>query len=86
MGLNDVDNEYLRILVHKFSGGPAGASTLATALSDDIQTVEEYIEPYLIRTGFIRKTGRGRVATDKAYKHLKVTKTSAELQAQRTLV
>lgn len=71
-GLTSMDVKYLRTLVQKFAGGPVGVSTLATALSEDIQTLEEYIEPYLIQLGFIKKTPRGRVATEKAYTHLQV--------------
>ncbi|OGK20053.1 Holliday junction DNA helicase RuvB [Candidatus Roizmanbacteria bacterium RIFCSPHIGHO2_02_FULL_37_13b] len=86
MGLNEVDNEYIHVLINKFSGGPVGVSTLATAMSDDIQTLEEYIEPYLIRTGFIKKTSRGRVATNKAYEHLHLTIPTALVDPQQALV
>ena len=81
-GLTDIDKKYLIAIVNKFSGGPVGASTLGTALSEDIQTIEEYIEPYLIRTGFIKKTPRGRVATEKAYKHLGVIRPKSSEQVR----
>lgn len=69
-GLTDIDIVYLKLLINKFGGGPAGVSTLATAMSEDKQTIEEFIEPYLTQIGFIKKTPRGRVATDTAYHHL----------------
>lgn len=84
IGLTDIDKEYLRIIIEKFNGGPVGVSTLASSLSEDQQTIEEFIEPYLIRLGFIKKTPKGRLATEKAYSHLNVPKTNEE--KQETLV
>lgn len=75
-GLHDMDMKYLKAIVTKFEGGPVGASTLSTLLSEDQQTIEEFIEPYLIQTGFIKKTPKGRVATQKAYQHLGMKKNS----------
>lgn len=69
-GLTDIDVKYLQIIAHKFAGGPVGLSTLATSLSEDQQTIEEFIEPYLIQLGFMKKTQKGRVITEKAFKHL----------------
>lgn len=82
-GLNDIDIKYLSALIKKFDGGPVGASTMATVLSEDQQTIEEFIEPYLIQMGFIKKTPRGRVATSKAYQHLGVSKKAADLEQQK---
>lgn len=69
-GLELMDRKYLHILIAKFSGGPVGIETLSTALSEDKQTLEEFIEPFLIQTGLIKKTARGRIATKKAFNHL----------------
>lgn len=70
LGLDAIDNKILRTIINTFKGGPVGASTIATAISEDQGTYEEVYEPYLIKEGFILRTQRGRVVTDKAYKHL----------------
>lgn len=70
VGLNTIDREYLTTIAEKFVGGPVGLSTLSASLSEDQQTIEEFIEPYLIKLGFIKKTQKGRVLTEKAYQHL----------------
>ena len=70
LGLDRGDQEYLRTLCEKFAGGPAGVSTLSAAIGEDDRTIEEVIEPFLIREGLIQKTPRGRVATDYAFEHL----------------
>lgn len=85
MGLTDIDNEYLKTMIEKFEGGPVGVSTMASSLAEDQQTIEEYIEPYLIQLGFIKKTPKGRIATQKAYSHLKLSK-DRENSKQQTLV
>lgn len=69
LGLADVDKKYVKAIIDKFDGGPVGVNTISTALSEDVQTIEDYIEPYLLRVGFVKKTSRGRVATKKAYAH-----------------
>lgn len=69
-GLDRADQEYLQNLCEKFSGGPVGLSTMAAAIGEEDRTIEEMIEPYLIREGFIQKTPRGRIATDAAWTHL----------------
>lgn len=71
-GLNHEDKQYLKILINKFDGGPAGLSTMSVSMSEDPMTLEDYIEPYLIQIGFLKKTPKGRVATSKAYTHLKI--------------
>jgi Holliday junction DNA helicase RuvB len=69
-GLDRVDRAILEALVHKFAGGPVGLSTLAIAVAEEEQTVEDAYEPFLIQTGFLQRTPRGRVATALAYRHL----------------
>lgn len=73
LGLVDVDKKYLKILSEKFNNQPVGVETIASALSEDVKTVEEFIEPYLLQIGFIKKTSRGRQLTQKALSHLKIT-------------
>lgn len=70
VGLDDSDRRLLITVIDKFSGGPVGIETLAAALSEDIGTVEEVLEPYLMQIGFLKRTPRGRVATPTAYAHL----------------
>lgn len=69
-GLDEMDNKILSTIIDKFKGGPVGLSTLATAVSENGETIEEVYEPYLIQEGFILRTPRGREVTDKAYTHL----------------
>jgi Holliday junction DNA helicase RuvB len=69
-GLDDVDRSLLSAIVDKFSGGPVGLETLAAATSEDAETIEDVYEPYLLKEGYIKRTPRGRVATERAYKHL----------------
>ena len=71
-GLDEVDHKLLRTIIDKFGGGPVGLSTLAAALNEDAGTIEEVYEPFLIKEGFIKRTPRGRVATDHAFNHLKI--------------
>jgi Holliday junction DNA helicase RuvB len=83
-GLEPMDRKYLKALIIKFKGGPVGIETLSTALSEDKQTLEEFIEPFLIQTGLIKKTARGRVTTKKALDHLEV-KLSSKREKQLLL-
>ena len=69
-GLDSIDNKILRTIITLFKGGPVGAGTLATAISEDQGTLEEVYEPFLIKEGFIVRTQRGRIATELAYRHL----------------
>ncbi len=69
-GLDEMDNKILNTIIDKFKGGPVGLSTLATAVSESGETIEEVYEPFLIQEGFIIRTPRGREVTEKAYKHL----------------
>jgi len=69
-GLEQLDRDYLDLIITKFSAGPVGLDTLATALSEERITLEDMVEPYLLQQGFIMRTPRGRVATDVAFAHL----------------
>lgn len=70
MGLDNGDRNILSTIIQKFSGGPVGLETLAAALGEDVGTLEDVYEPYLIQNGLIQRTPRGRVATEGAYRHL----------------
>ena len=77
-GLDAIDNKILSTIIDKFGGGPVGAGTIATAISEDVGTLEEVYEPFLIKEGFLKRTPRGRVVTDLAYRHLGKTNTQYE--------
>jgi len=81
VGLSDLDIQYLTIIAVKFQNAPVGVETIASALSEDRRTIEEFIEPYLLRIGFIKKTPRGRVVTSKGCKHLKISPDNVDQQA-----
>jgi Holliday junction DNA helicase RuvB len=72
VGLDQMDRKILTALIKHFGGGPVGVKTIATACSEEVRTLEEIYEPYLIQSGFLKRTSRGRVATGKAYRHLKI--------------
>lgn len=71
-GLDEMDNRILSCIINKFKGGPVGLNTIATAVSEEAETIEEVYEPFLIQEGYIKRTSRGREATELAYKHLKI--------------
>ncbi|MEN8123563.1 MAG: Holliday junction branch migration DNA helicase RuvB [Bacteroidota bacterium] len=73
-GLDEMDNKILITIIEKFKGGPVGIGTLATAVGENAETIEEVYEPFLIQEGFIMRTPRGREVTELAYKHLGKTK------------
>lgn len=75
-GLDAIDIEYLEALILKFNGGPVGAGTIATSIGEEVTTVEDVVEPFLLQEGFVKRTQRGRIATDKAYLHLGLEKQS----------
>lgn len=77
-GLDEMDNKILITIIDKFKGGPVGLNTIATAVGDEPGTIEEVYEPFLIKEGFIKRTPRGREATDFAYNHLNRTRRSEE--------
>jgi holliday junction DNA helicase RuvB len=69
-GLDEMDTRILKVIIEKFNGGPVGLSTIATAIGENAETIEEVYEPFLIQEGFLMRTLRGRKATEKSYKHL----------------
>lgn len=71
-GLDDMDNRILMTIIEKFKGGPVGLTTIATAVGEEAETIEEVYEPFLIQEGYIKRTSRGREATEQAYRHLKI--------------
>ena len=73
IGLDNTDRELLSAIINKFNGGPVGIDALSSSIGEEITTIEDVYEPYLLQIGFIDRTPRGRVASDKAYKHLKIT-------------
>ena len=73
-GLEEMDRKILKNLILNFNGGPTGGKSLAISVNEDVQTVEDVYEPYLIKEGFIERTSRGRKATDKAYKLFGISK------------
>ena len=79
-GLDSMDRTILDTLIDKFKGGPVGLNSLAVAVSDDVSTIEDVYEPYLIKEGFIQRTNRGRIAQEKSYAHLGKTITKKQQQ------
>ncbi len=72
LGLDQKDHDYLRGLIENYGGGPVGVESLATSIGEEVTTVEDVYEPYLLKIGFVQRTPRGRVATEKAYKHMNI--------------
>ena len=72
-GLDEMDNRILSTIIEKFKGGPVGLSTIATACGEEAETIEEVYEPFLILEGYLKRTARGRMATELAYKHLHIS-------------
>jgi holliday junction DNA helicase RuvB len=79
-GLDKVDREILRTLVEKYAGGPVGSETIAISIGEAVDTLEDVYEPFLIQIGFLKRTPRGRMATDGAYEHLGARRTGSEDQ------
>ena len=73
-GLDHTDHKYLRGIIERFKGGPVGVEALAASISEEVQTLEDVYEPYLLQEGYIQRTPRGRIATEKAYRHLGLRK------------
>lgn len=69
-GLDEIDIEYLSSLITKFNGGPVGLETIATSIGEEVTTIEDVVEPFLLQEGFIKRTRSGRIATEKSYEHL----------------
>ncbi len=72
LGLDDVDVRYLKGIIERFNGGPVGIEAIASSISEEVMTLEDVYEPYLLQLGFINRTPRGRIVTEKAYKHLNI--------------
>ena len=79
LGLDKVDIKYLRGVIERFKGGPVGIESLASAIGEETVTLEDVVEPYLLQIGFINRTSKGRIATDKAIEHLEELKYSGQL-------
>ena len=77
-GLDQTDRDLLLAMIEKFGGGPVGLDTLSAALGEDAGTIEDVLEPYLLKNGFIQRTPRGRVVTDHAYRHLGISREKDE--------
>ena len=73
-GLDQTDRGMLLAMIERFSGGPVGLETLAASIGEDAGTVEDVYEPFLLKNGFIQRTPRGRMVTDKTYAHLGISK------------
>ena len=84
MGLDSSDRRFLKAIIDKHAGGPVGLETIGSTISEDIGTIEEVIEPYLLQIGFVKRTPRGRVATPVAYEHL--GKTPPKSSPQQKLI
>lgn len=76
LGLDDVDHKYLLGIIHRFKGGPVGLEALAASIGEEPSTLEDVYEPYLLQTGLIKRTPRGRIVTELAYSHLHITRES----------
>lgn len=74
LGLDDTDYNYLKSIIEKFNGGPVGIESISASIGEEQSTIEDVYEPYLLQNGFIKRTNRGRIVTEKAYKHLKIKK------------
>jgi Holliday junction DNA helicase RuvB len=74
LGLDDMDKKIMEVIIHKFKGGPVGINTLAVAVGEEGETIEEIYEPFLIQEGLLNRTPRGRTATELAYKHLGINR------------
>jgi len=70
MGLDETDRKILEVIIEKFKGGPVGLNSIAAAIQEEMATLEDIYEPYLMQLGFIDRSSRGRVVTDRGYKHL----------------
>src|SRR5438045_860122 len=85
LGLDEFDRRYLRTMIDKYDGGPVGVETLAAALGEQRDTIEDLSEPYLLQLGFLNRTPRGRAATRPAYEHLGIPYPQRRSDAQSEL-
>lgn len=79
LGLDNLDRKILLTIIEKFGGGPVGLNTIAAAISEEMETIEDVYEPFLLQQGFIQRTPRGRITTIKAYEHLKIAPKNSQL-------
>lgn len=86
LGLDYTDHRYLRGIIEQFGGGPVGLESIAATIGEEPQTIEDVYEPYLLQEGFIKRTPRGRIATEKAYDHLKIKYYKGLLWKQQILI
>ena len=82
LGLDQVDRKYLEGIIFRFGGGPVGVEALASSIGEDAATLEDMYEPFLLQTGLINRTPRGRIATPKAYAHLHITESALHDEAE----
>jgi len=73
LGLDEIDRQLLLTIIQKFNGGPVGVESIASAIGEEVTTIEDVCEPYLLQTGLLKRTSRGRIVTPKAYEHLKIS-------------
>ena len=73
LGLDETDYNLLKAIIEKFNGGPVGIDAIASSIGEEQTTIEDVYEPYLLQNGFLKRTSRGRIVTDKTYKHLKIS-------------
>ena len=85
-GFDQMDRRLVETIIHKFSGGPVGLDSLAAAVSEERDTIEDVLEPYLIQQGFLQRTPRGRVATQRAYVHLGLTQPGRDSEQSRLVL
>jgi Holliday junction DNA helicase RuvB len=85
-GLDEMDARLLRAIIEKFDGGPVGVQTIAAAVGEDADTIEEVYEPFLVQNGFLQRTSRGRMATALAYRHFGFTPPSQSGNDQPSLL
>ena len=80
MGLEHLDREILRVIIERFGGGPVGIDTIAAAIGEERITIEDAYEPYLIQSGFLHRTQKGRVVSELAYRHLGLEFTGEQME------
>lgn len=79
-GLDEMDNKILNVILEQFKGGPVGLGTIAIAVGEEAETIEEVHEPFLVQQGFLERTRRGRIVTEKAYTHLRKVQAKSGIQ------
>ena len=85
-GFDNVDNKILEAIIDNFKGGPVGIETLSYYIGEELGTIEDVYEPYLLQKGFIVRTPRGRMATDKAYEHLGRTRVNKKINIKQVFL